>query len=276
MKKWKVLLAATALTLGLAACNETAEPKESSTTEKSEMTLQEVYAKSIEVSEQLTSMSAQVILDQKMSMPGEGEMTLLSDLNMDFVIEPMQLYQKGTTSMSMGEGNTESMDIEAYMTNDAFYMFEGNSKQWMKMPLDMAEMMGTAEQTTPADQLEMLEEYIDEFTFEQDDESYILTMNASGEKFTNLIREQVQEAMQGMAEDEELNMDYNINSLNYLIHIDKESYQTTKVDMVMDMDLTMDGESAHMVQDIKATYSNFNEVDNIAVPQEVIDSAIEI
>jgi len=162
------------------------------------------------------------------------------------------------------------------MTNDAFYMFEGNSEQWMKMPLDMAEMMGTAEQSTPADQLQMLEEYIDEFTFEQDDESYILTMNASGDKFTNLIQEQVQEALKGMGEAEELDMDYTINSLEYLIHIDKKSYQTTKVDMVMDMAITMDGETVTMVQDLKSTYSNFNEVDTITIPQEVIDNAVEM
>ncbi len=277
MKKWKTLLAATALTLGLAACNQTAQPTDSGVADKSDMTLKEVYAKSIEVSEQLKSVKVQMTLDQKMNMPGEEEINMVADMDMDVVIDPIQIYQKGTTSMIMGEGMEEDMDIEAYLSTESFYMFESTTGQWMKLPQDMMdELMGSTDQSNPAEQLQMLEEYLEDFTFEQDDKNYILKMNASGEKFTALIQAQVDEALKGLGDSEGIDMDYTINSLNYVLHIDKETFQTNKVDMVMDMVMTMDGETVTMIQDLKTTYSNFNELTEITVPQEIVESAVEI
>ena len=67
-----------------------------------------------------------------------------------------------------------------------------------------------------------------------------------------------------------------INSVNSLIHIDKETFQTNKVDMVLDMDMTIDGETMNMKQDMKSDFSHFNQVEEIVIPQEVIDNAVEI
>ena len=84
------------------------------------------------------------------------------------------------------------------------------------------------------------------------------------------------EALQSLTADENVNLDFTINSVDYLVHIDKESYQTNKLDMVIDMDMTMDGETINLKMDAKTDFSKFNEIKEIVVPQEIIDSATAI
>ncbi|MGB3100507.1 MAG: DUF6612 family protein, partial [Psychrobacillus psychrotolerans] len=110
----------------------------------------------------------------------------------------------------------------------------------------------------------------------QDDDTYILTLKGSGEEFTALVKDQVDEALQNLTAGENINLDFTINSVDYEVHIDKDSYQTTKLDTVIDMDMTMDGETINLKMDAKTDFSKFNEIGGIVVPQEIIDSATSI
>ncbi|MEI4770786.1 DUF6612 family protein [Psychrobacillus sp. FJAT-51614] len=281
MKKWTTLLAVATLTLGLAACNETAAPaNDKEVAKKSELTLQEVYDKSMAVSEELKSVKAKIDMKQTMQLPGQDvNLDINSLMDMDYIIDPIQIHQTGTTSMKSTDENmgSQEMKMESYITKDAFYMYEGESGQWMKFPQEMMnQIMSTTDQSNPSNQLKQIEGYLEDFTFEQDNDNYILTLEASGEKFTELVKEQVDEALQNMVGAEEVEVDMIINSVNYLIHIDKETFQTNKVDMVLDMDMTIDGEKMNMKQDMKSDFSNFNQVEEIVIPQEVIDNAVEI
>lgn len=275
-----MLLVATSLTFALAACNETATPANKEVKETSEMTLEEVYNKSLAVSEELKSVSAKVNLQQKMNIPSEdANVDINAVMDMDIVVEPMQMYQKGTTSMKTEDGSmNESMDSEMYFNGTEFYMYEGTGQQWMKLPVDaIGDIMAQTNSANPANSLAEIEEYIKDFKFEQDDKSYILTLNSSGDKFNDLVQAQIDETIQSMAQaGEDVQLDVKINSISYLIHIDKQSFQTTKMDVNVDMDMEAEGESINMKQDMKTDFSNFNGVDKIEIPQEVIDSAITI
>lgn len=281
MKKWTALLSIATLTLGLAACNETATPvQEKEVTETSKLTLQEVYDKSMKVSEELKSVKGTIDMNQTMTMPSE-EMTLdiKSALDMEYILEPMQMHQKGTTTMmGMGEGGeSQETEMETYITEDAMYVYEGTTAQWMKFPQEMVDqIMSSANQTDPATQLQPLQEYLEQVEFEQDDDTYILTLKGSGEEFTALVKDQVDEALQNLTAGENINLDFTINSVDYVVHIDKESYQTTKLDTVIDMDMTMEGETMNLKMDAKTDFSKFNEIGGIVVPQEIIDSATSI
>ncbi|MFF2753844.1 DUF6612 family protein [Psychrobacillus sp. NPDC058041] len=279
MKKWTTLLAVATLALGLAACNETAAPvKDTNVTETSKLTLKEVYDKSLKVSEELKSVKAKIDMKQTMHLPAQDmNLDLSSLMDMEYVIEPMQMHQTGTTSMKSSDGSMEAQDIEieSYITKDAFYMYEAQSGQWMKFPKEMMDqLMNTTNQSNPTNQLKIIESYLDDFTFEQDNDNYILTLQASGEKFTDLVKTEMEDALKSI--DDEVNMDMTINSINYLIHIDKKSFHTNKVDVVFDMDMTINGEKRNIKQNVKSDFSNFNEVNEIVIPQEVIDNAVSI
>lgn len=280
MKKWTTLLAVTILALGLAACNETAAPvKDTDVTDTSKLTLQEVYSKSLKVTEELKSVKAKIDMKQTMHLPEQDmNMDLSSLMDVEYVIEPMQMHQSGTTSMKSSDGSMDASEIkmENYITKDGFYMFEGTTRQWMKFPKEMMDqLMSATDQSNPKNQLKMIESYLDDFTFEQDNDNYILTLQASGEKFTELVKAQVAEALQSI-DGEDINMDFTVNSINYLIHIDKKSFQTVKVDMNLDMDMSMNGEKVNTKQNVKSDFSNFNAINEIIIPQEVIDNAVAI
>ena len=131
MKNWMKGLAVGVLALGLSACNDTAEPKKDPETgkpeqveNKSEMTAQEVYKKSMEVSDEQKSMHAKMDIEQSIKMPSEElDMNSNIKMDMDMVIDPMEMYQK----MTMDMGEEGSMDIEMYMTGEGFFMNDPES-----------------------------------------------------------------------------------------------------------------------------------------------------
>lgn len=96
MKKWMTLMAASVLTLGLAACNETATPTSETTKENtSEVTLQDVFSKSLKQSEKLESLSASIDMTQLIEFPSqEISMETTSNMDMDMVIEPLNFISK--------------------------------------------------------------------------------------------------------------------------------------------------------------------------------------
>ncbi len=285
MKKWSMLLAVTTLSFGLVACNETATPTSDTKKEQtSNLTLQEVFNKSMEQSESIKSLSANIDMTQLIEVPSqEISMETTSKMDMDMVIEPLSLYQKGTTSMTMpgmpSNEQADDMEMESYMTEQGFYMFDSMSNQWTKLPSDMYEqiMSMSQKQADPAKQLKDLEAFKDDFTFEQTDSSYVLKLAASGDKFNELIQKQLAETMPDMmVEEQELLKEMNIEKVNYEIFIDKETFNTTALNMIMDMTMVVEGEEMKLAQNLKSTYDNYNEVEKIEIPQEIIDNAQEM
>lgn len=285
MKKWMTLMIVCILAIGLAACNQSATPsKETSKENTSDLTLQEVFTQSLEQSEKLESLSASIDMTQVVEIPAqEISMETSSIMDMDMIIEPLSLHQKGTTSMNMlGEetlGEPGGMEIESYLTDQGFFMYDSMSSQWMKLPKDMYEqiMSMSKNQADPSQQLKDLEGFIEDFTFEQNDTSYVLQLNASGDKFNKLMQKQLADTMPDMMiEEQELLKNMNVEQVNYEIFIDKKTFNIMTLNMVIDMTMAVEGENMRVNQDIKSTYSKFNEVKSIQVPQEVINNAQEI
>ena len=285
MKKWSMLLAVTTLSFGLVACNDTATPTPGTKTEQtSNLTLQDVFKKSMEQSESIKSLSANIDMTQLIEVPSqEISMETTSKMDMDMVIEPLSLYQKGTTSMTMpgmpSSEQADDMKMESYMTEQGFYMFDSMSNQWTKLPSDMYEqiMSMSQKQADPAKQLKDLEAFKDDFTFEQTDSSYVLKLAASGDKFNELIQKQLADTMPDMmVEEQELLKEMNIEKVNYEIFIDKETFNTTALNMIMNMTMVVEGEEMKLAQNLKSTYDNYNEVEKIEIPQEIIDNAQEM
>ncbi|KMY55278.1 hypothetical protein AC623_16170 [Bacillus sp. FJAT-27231] len=287
MKKWTKWMAAGVLTLGLAACGETAKPTpETPKEEKSEMTLGEVFSQAIKASKETKSMSAKVNMKQKINYPAEQKsMDTAMDMDMNITTEPLAIYQKGTMTAS-GEGSEQmpSMNIESYMTPEGFYMNEPQSGKWIKMPAELYEqiMNMSQQQVEPEEQLKQLQQFKDDFTFEQTADEYVLKLDASGEKFNKLIETQMAQMTQGAmgAEAEammkEMMKAMKIEKVNYTIYLDKESFQTTKMDVDMDMAMDIEGNEMKTSQVMNVVYSNFNKVEPIKVPEDIINSAQEM
>lgn len=285
MKKWMTLMATSALALSLVACNTSATPTSKTSEENtSDLTLKQVFEKSLAQSESIESLSADLDMVQKVEVPAQNvAMDSTSKMTMDLIVDPLSMHQKGTTSTTIpGEessGQPQEMEMESFMTADGFFTHDNMSQQWMKLPKDMYEQMISIsqKQADPSQQLKDLEAFMDDFTFNQDDKEYVLKLSAAGEKFNELIQKQLAETMPELGADEqEMLKELNIKKVDYEIHIDKETFNTTALNVVMDMTMAVDGEEMTLYQDMKSTFSNYNGVKKIVVPQEVLDNAQEM
>ncbi|MFS0690747.1 DUF6612 family protein [Sporosarcina sp. 179-K 8C2 HS] len=286
MKKWLKGLGVGVLALGLAACGSAAEPKKDAETgeeveleNKSEMTAQEVYSKAMEVSAEQKSMHAVMDIDQKISIPSqELEMKSKIKMDMDIIVEPLAMHQ----NMKMDMGEHGKADLEMYMNESGFFMNDPQAGQWIKMPKDMyddmmAEMGG---ETDPTLDMKMFNEFKDDFKFEQTDDEYILTLSASGDKFSGLMKELMGSALPSdlemTEEDAEMLNNMDVKSLEVVMYIDKETFYTNAFDLDMDMTMKVENEEMRIVQKMKSVLSKINEIDEIVVPQEVIDEAVDL
>lgn len=241
----------------------------------------EVFEKGVEVADSMESVEMNVTMDQTMTVPGEDPMQSESNFVIQTTLDPLTLHQKGTTSMDMEGMPDESIDMEMYMVDDQFYLYEGASDEWIEMGsefADLFDMMG-AEQQDPSEQLELFEDYVKEFSFDEVDGSYVFQLELDegsvDELFDELIEQSMPDDMQMFMGEADIMEDIEIGKLAYEFTFDQETYEMKTYDLVMDMTIEVEGMELSVEQDMKTEYSKMNEIDPIEIPQEVIDNAVD-
>ncbi|QKS72168.1 hypothetical protein FLK61_36545 [Paenalkalicoccus suaedae] len=264
MKKLLVLSGVSLLTL--AACNtEDAQDVES------------ILTSSIEAMEEVESYAADMEMTQTMGM-GDGEsLTMTSTGEMIMSNNPLALEQRmemDMGEMNMGEG---PMAYTAYFSEEeGFFMEEPTLGGWIKLPESEMDAILQMEQMSPQEQLRPLQSYISELSLETTDDEYIITLSGEDIDMNAFMQEFQGLGVEGMDEMMEVMEEIDVSSLNYVIHIDKETnYQTeAQIDMVMSMDMM--GQSFDSEQSIHMLFRDFNEVGPVEIPQEVIDNAQDL
>ncbi|RLL40393.1 hypothetical protein D8M04_19340 [Oceanobacillus piezotolerans] len=263
-KKWVVAIFSI-LTIALAACGDG--------------NAEEVFTNAMEAAKEMESAELVMDMKQEIEAPGESPITMESKMDAEMITDPIAMYQKGTMSMTMDDFPMD-LEMELYLVDGEAYTYDSMSAQWIK--LDSSAMPGmSGGQPNLSEQLETLEQYVEDFEFEETEKEYVYKLTADGEGFTELTNQLFEEYM---SEDltaqfgEELsqvmeNMD--VTHLYIEMYIDKETYQINKEKVDMDMTLSVEGEELNISQSIDTEYKGINTVENIEVPQEVKDSAID-
>lgn len=280
MKKWTAILTAGTLAFVLSACGQTAEPKENlETGEKeevvieSEITAAEVLENANAAAETQESMHSDMEIKQTLQM-GEDEQHINSTIDMDIILEPLAMRQ--TMNMQM-EG--EEMAIEQYMTEEGFFMKNPESGEWMKFPDEMyEEITGQMSSATEAPvDFSMYEKFAQDFTFEETNDEYVLTLEGSGEKFSELMKDMLEKNMpagtdQSMLEE----VDMKVDKIDLRFTVDKKTFFTKDFDMDMVMIMEQQGEQIKVIQTIKGMMSKINEIEEIKVPKDILESSIDM
>ncbi|KPN96739.1 DUF6612 family protein [Lysinibacillus sp. ZYM-1] len=281
MKKIFKVLAVGTLALTLAACNSSATPTKD-TTKTSKLTLEQVYDKAVDRQADIKSASANMDMTQ-VTKVGSGEeameFSINSKMDMDIIVDPLAMHLSGSMSMPdmMSESQeTTDMPIEMYMKKDAgLFMKDVTTDSWLKLPDENFDAIldQTAASADAKEQLEQLKKFINDFTFEQSDDEYVLTLEAKGDKFKELINSEINKSMQDMGLDENPMDQLTIEKINYVLHIDKETYDTNKMDMNFDLKMAVEGDELLMNTKSVVTYTDFNHLKTIDIPQSIIDNA---
>ncbi|PIC68430.1 hypothetical protein CSV71_12100 [Sporosarcina sp. P21c] len=279
MKKWTTILTAGTLAVVLSACGQTAEPQKNPITDEeevvvnSELTAGEVMEKANATAETQQSMHSDMEIMQTLEM-GDEKQDIHSTIDMDMILEPLAMRQ--TMNMQVGD---EEMAIEQYMTEEGFFMKDPQSGGWIKLPDELykeaaGQMMGVTE--SPVD-FTMYKDYTEDFTFEETDDEYVLTLVGSGEKFSELMKELLEKNMPPEADEAMLEeTDMKVEKVDLQFTIDKKTFFTKDFDMDMTMTMDEQGQQVKVTQNIKGTMTKINEIDEIKVPKEIIDSAQEM
>ncbi len=281
MKKIFKVLAVGTLALTLAACNSSATPTKD-TTEKSKLTLEQVYDKAVDRQADIKSASANMDMTQ-VTKVGAGEeameFSINSKMEMDIIVDPLAMHLSGSMSMPdmMSEGQeTTDMPIEMYMKKDAgLFMKDVTTDSWLKLPDENFDAIldQTAASADAKEQLEQLKKFIKDFTFEQTDKEYVLTLEAKGDKFKELIDSEINKSMQDMGLEENPMDQLTIEKINYMLHIDKKTFDTNKMDMNFDLKMAVEGDELLMNTKSVVTYTDFNHLKTIDIPQNIVDNA---
>ncbi|EAZ83805.1 hypothetical protein BB14905_21813 [Bacillus sp. B14905] len=281
MKKIFKVLAVGTLALTLAACNSSASPTKD-TTKTSNLTLEQVYDKAVDRQSDIKSASANMDMTQ-VTKVGSGEeameFSINSKMEMDIIVDPLAMHLSGSMSMPdmMSEGQeTTDMPIEMYMKKDAgLFMKDVTTDSWLKLPDENFDAIldQTASSADAKEQLEQLKKFINDFTFEQTDKEYVLTLEAKGDKFKELIDSEINKSIEDMGLEENPMDQLTIEKINYVLHIDKETFDTKKMDMNFDLKMTVEGDELLMNTKSVVTYTDFNHLKTIDIPQSIVDNA---
>lgn len=290
MRKWVAVIGTSAAVVGLGACSNAEEPttteegSEASAPEAQEETksASEVYTQAVEASQQVESLRAKSHTEQQMKMQPDGmEIDMTVDSEMEMTYEPLAFHQKGETSIvSEDIDNTNPMLTEMYMTEEGLYMHETSVDMWLKMPEEMQENMQSMagqQSADPARQLDELGDFEEDFVLEETDEAYILTLDASGEEFQELTDEQLEKTLGQMEIEAPLAPeDLEVHAVNYVITLNKETYLADRMEVDMELDVDVRGEMMAIKSQMQVDYSDYNAIDPIEIPSEVLEQAQEI
>ncbi|SDK08876.1 DUF6612 family protein [Sediminibacillus albus] len=238
-----------------------------SSTESSK--LEDIYQNSLVASEELKNFEISADVSQTIGT-GEAGFPVSSTITSQIQMEPMAFYQ---TMESMGQ------TIEMYYADQNLFVKDPEQNKWIKGPEDLVGQLNNLsgqEQQNPAKQLKELEQYTEEFSLEETEDAYLLSLSANGDEFKDLLKAELGSTIPKDQLTEDMVESISINKLDYAFTISKDNYYPQAMTMDMDLDVDENGVTTNIVQTFDATYSKFNQLDEIKVPQEAIDSAEEM
>ncbi|WP_155591330.1 S-layer homology domain-containing protein [Lysinibacillus cavernae] len=266
------------------------QPKEEQVTEEKPATtkdsafLEEVFAKTLAKQKELKSMKATMTMTQSVEV-NDGQETMTMDskgkMSMEIVTEPMQFFADGTMSITDStNGEAMNLPIKMYMTaKDGMYMYEAEQKAWIKFPKQLFEdvLSQTGMQPDAAEQLEMLQAFAEDFTITETASRYELSLKGAGDKFTELMKQQLGVMDLGMDANLEAQLgNISFDSLTYKLLINKKTFDVEEMAMDMTLKMQVEGNSIKTKQQTTIKYHDFNAVTTITIPKDVLENAKEM
>jgi hypothetical protein len=242
---------------------------------------EDIYEKALAAGEEMESAELDMEIKQTISSEEVNEevgMDIATKAEM--VLDPLAMHQLVTVSFALGDFPMET-EMEMYMTDSDIYMHESMTDTWMKSDASMIPANLMDVEQNPQEQLKMLESFIDDVEFLEEEDYYVFKYDGDGEELIELTQELIQENLDENTLSElgldinEMLEDMTVHSVFYEMQIEKDTYYTKGVTVNMDFEIQEGDDTLQMKQETNATYTGINTIDSIEIPQEVIDQAEE-
>ncbi len=237
-----------------------------------ESLLQDVQKKCENMKSMETHTTAEITLDAEAL--GGTSMDMTMDMTMQTTTDPVANYMKGSIGIL---GATLDMEMYAIVEDDQICTYTGMADQWMVQKMDydkdsMEKINAAAEDLLKSkDSLQLADE-----TEEVDGtEAYIITGSISGEDVKNLMGS-MESTLSSLTGGTDMNLDD--ISVEFTYAISKEDKMPLYMDMTFNGLAAGEGDEQVTFSkfNMKMEYTNYDTVEAITVPQEVIDSAVDV
>ncbi|WP_367617772.1 DUF6612 family protein [Shouchella xiaoxiensis] len=253
---------------------------EEATETSEQLTVEEVLTNTTEAMSDINSYRTELAMAYNMAFTdGESEeqMDFAFDVTADSITEPLALYMDlSMTASEMGM----TIGMEQYIQDGIMYMQNPMGGEWLKM--DMSDELAMAEdyQMDTQEQIDLLLDSSDQVTMTEDGDSYVLTLEGDEASYQELIQsfmEMGQDDMMMSGQDMEMMMEsLDIENMSYTLTINQDTFLQEAVTMTVDMMIEEEGEMVTVSMNVDGTFSMYDEIDEIDVPQEAIDNAVNI
>jgi len=289
MKKMVVLLLGAVLALGLTGCGQDKKADNNASSgagsnapavvETSEdvavPTVDELFTKMTDATKDLKSLSMVASSKQKVVIKvGEEtkEQNIEMEIKSDIIQDPLAMMQE----LHMSMGDLGNQDVTQYITADGIYMQTGGA--WVKLTDEtmMATLKDAAKQSAdPSQQIEQFKSIASEMKVTEDGSDFVLKANLSGDNMKELAKSLMsQNGGENQAEAMAAIDQMKIENINIVYSINKETYLPSKMSVEMKMDMEAEGQQVSMEMKMDSSFSKYNEIDAIEVPQEALDNAV--
>lgn len=289
MKKMVVLLLGAVLAVGLTGCGQDKKADNNASSgagsnapavvETSEdvavPTVDELFTKMTDATKDLKSLSMAASSKQKVVIKvGEEtkEQNIEMEIKSDIIQDPLAMMQE----LHMSMGDLGNQDVTQYITADGIYMQTGGA--WVKLTDEtmMATLKDAAKQSAdPSQQIEQFKSIASEMKVTEDGSDFVLKANLSGDNMKELAKSLMsQNGGENQAEAMAAIDQMKIENINIVYSINKETYLPSKMSVEMKMDMEAEGQQVSMEMKMDSSFSKYNEIDAIEVPQEALDNAV--
>ena len=187
---------------------------------------------------------------------------------MDIIKDPMMIYQE----MKMEMSGQEAQNVKQYITSDMIYSQVG--EQWVKIPeaqtKELVEQMKAS--MNPEGELEQFKKIEEDTEVTEEGDNYVINADVSGDNVKELAKA-VMEQNGSNAQTQAMLEQMNITSMKMKYMINKETYLPAGTDVNMVMEMEQNGQKMTMDMKMNSTFSNHDQVEEIKIPQEALDSA---
>lgn len=275
MKKWQAAGLSSLLILTLSACSlNLASSGDGGTVSdqgNSPLTASEVIAQSVKAFEQVDSYTVKSEVKQALTMNTDGEVhTMTSEIttHADWIREPVRMH-------IISEVRTEGMllqTIEQYYTTDEGH-YSNMGGIWVKMP-EREVTVETFESMpeSPEGLIGMMAELENEVILTEEKGSYVLSIVLPESALTQMS-EALTSSREGSQEKQPSLPQIIINSMKVNFEVSKDTYTILKMTIEQDSETGNDENAISQTKVETNSYSNFNGIESIEVPREVIEGA---
>ena len=240
------------------------------------------------VNQELESFSIESIIDTTQTFDGEKDHSITTQ-EQDTIFEPFQYRKYMVTEQQddsdYDEGELNDEEITIYNVDGINYVnFKGSfgdGKQWVKSENEYSDdEMRDVETVNVKKILENLSDITIEKSLTEEDDLYILSFDINLEKLAELDKENSQFLQ---SEDEEatqkLKDTYEVKQMDYQMKFDKESKYLLELEssrkFSYEMDFNDKTDTMETEEKTVIIYKDHNQVDEIVLPEEVLENAKE-